>query len=151
MSGRVEMVDELDDGVAPKTNSSEDEKFQPDVATAELIGHQISHEMLEELAPNGEGEHILNIIKAMTEEEALAIVEESVKFHADDWFVADPLPLRFLLLFAVFSCASLPFTVPLAMVESSMHSQQADVSRQEFPLRHASTYDSTIAGTETVW
>jgi hypothetical protein len=40
---------------------------------------------LEVLAPNGEGEHILNIINNMTEEEAVAIIWESVKFHADDW------------------------------------------------------------------
>ncbi|KIM98283.1 hypothetical protein OIDMADRAFT_43346 [Oidiodendron maius Zn] len=41
--------------------------------------------MLEELAPNGEGEYILEKICSMSEEEALAIIEESIKFHADDW------------------------------------------------------------------
>jgi hypothetical protein len=46
-------------------------------------GDQISYEMLEVLAPNGEGEHILNIINNMTEEGAVAIIEESVKFHAE--------------------------------------------------------------------
>ncbi|KAK4108537.1 OPT superfamily oligopeptide transporter [Canariomyces notabilis] len=41
--------------------------------------------MLEELAPNGEGDYILDKINNMTEEEALAIVSESHKFFADDW------------------------------------------------------------------
>jgi hypothetical protein len=49
------------------------------------MGDQISHELLEVLAPNGEGEYILNIINNMTEEEAVAIITESIKFHADDW------------------------------------------------------------------
>lgn len=51
----------------------------------EQYGDQIPHEMLETLAPNGEGEFILAKINGMSEEEALAIVQESVEFHADDW------------------------------------------------------------------
>jgi len=49
------------------------------------IGDQISHEKLEELAPNGEGEYILERINNMSEEDAIRIIGESYKFHADDW------------------------------------------------------------------
>jgi hypothetical protein len=74
-----------DDGIdGINSNDSDPEKIQPRVIE-ERWGDQISHEMLEVLAPNGEGEHILNIINNMTEEEAVAIIWESVKFHADDW------------------------------------------------------------------
>lgn len=83
MSGAVEIRDDDGiDGINP--NDSDPEKIQPRV-TEERWGDQISHELLEVLAPNGEGEHILNIINNMTEEEAVAIIAESVKFHADDW------------------------------------------------------------------
>ena len=79
----METID--DDGIdGINSNDSDPEKIQPRVIE-ERWGDQISHEMLEVLAPNGEGEHILNIINNMTEEEAVAIVAESVKFHADDW------------------------------------------------------------------
>jgi len=81
MSGIIEITD---DGFTPNTFASDSEKNQSK-ATEERIGDQIPHEMLEELAPNGEGEYILEKINTMTEEEALAIIEESVKFHADDW------------------------------------------------------------------
>lgn len=80
MSGTVEFVD--DDGVAPDTFDSE--KTRPP-STHERFGDQIPHEMLEVLAPNGEGEYILDKINSMTEEEAVAIIQESVRFHADDW------------------------------------------------------------------
>jgi hypothetical protein len=40
-------------------------------------GDQISSEMLKELAPNGEGDYILDKINTMTEEEAINIVRES--------------------------------------------------------------------------
>lgn len=66
-------------------NMSDPEKTQNPRVTYERIGDQVTHEMLEVLAPNGEGEYILDKINNMTEEEALAIVQESVKFHADDW------------------------------------------------------------------
>lgn len=80
MSGTVEIIG--DDGVAPF--SSDPEKTPPKV-NHEQISDQITHEMLEELAPNGEGDYILGIINTMTEEEALAIIQESIKFHQDDW------------------------------------------------------------------
>lgn len=82
MSGTVEI---RDDGIEPNTIGSDPEKTPYPQATDERIGDQITHEMLEELAPNGEGDYILDTINNMTEEEALAILEESVKFHADDW------------------------------------------------------------------
>lgn len=46
-------------------------------ATPERISDQIPHAMLEELAPNGEEEYILDIINNMTEEEAISIIQES--------------------------------------------------------------------------
>ncbi|KAK1763650.1 OPT-domain-containing protein [Phialemonium atrogriseum] len=78
MSGAMEITG---DGV----NMSDPEKTQNPRVTCERIGDQVTHEMLEVLAPNGEREYILDKINNMTEEEALAIVQESVKFHADDW------------------------------------------------------------------
>ncbi len=51
---------------------------------------QIPHEMMETLAPNGEADFIRAQINAMSEEEALAIIQESLEFHSDDWnFPAD--------------------------------------------------------------
>ena len=41
------------------------------------FGDQISSEMLKELAPNGEDEYVLDKINNMTEEEAVAIIQES--------------------------------------------------------------------------
>jgi hypothetical protein len=41
------------------------------------FGDQIPHEMLKELAPNGEEEYIVNKINNMTEDEAIAIIQES--------------------------------------------------------------------------
>ncbi|KAK4233856.1 OPT oligopeptide transporter protein-domain-containing protein [Achaetomium macrosporum] len=61
------------------------EKTPSRAAGHRRIGEEIPHRMLEELAPNGEGEYILDKINNMTEEEALAIIHESYKFHADDW------------------------------------------------------------------
>ncbi|PNY21070.1 Oligopeptide transporter 2 [Tolypocladium capitatum] len=51
----------------------------------ERYGDQVSHEILEALAPNGEGEYILDKINSTSEEEALAIIQESLEFHRDDW------------------------------------------------------------------
>jgi hypothetical protein len=82
MSGTVEIIE--NDGITPNTFGSDPEKTSPQ-ATDEQFGDQITHEMLEVLAPNGEGDYILEKINNMTEEEALAIIDESVKFHADDW------------------------------------------------------------------
>ena len=81
MSGRVEIIE---DEVTPNTYGADPEKTPPHATNEEIRG-QITHEMLEELAPNGEGEYILEKICSMSEEEALAIIEESIKFHADDW------------------------------------------------------------------
>ena len=81
MSGKVEITD---DEVKPDYSAPDAEKTPTHTAHGQ-IGEQISHEMLEELAPNGEGDYILDKINTMSEEEALAIVQESVKFHADDW------------------------------------------------------------------
>jgi len=71
--------------IAPDLSDRDAEKIQSNSATNERWGDQIPHEMLEELAPNGEGEYLLDKINNMTEEEAYAIVQESHKFHADDW------------------------------------------------------------------
>ena len=79
MSGKIEIVD---GGVTPVTADPEKTPYR---SNDEQWGDQISHEMLEVLAPNGEGDYILDIINNMTEEEAVAIVQESLKFHADDW------------------------------------------------------------------
>jgi hypothetical protein len=61
------------------------EKTQSSAGGHRRIGDEIPHGLLEELAPNGEGEYILDKVNNMTEEEALAIIAESYKFHADDW------------------------------------------------------------------
>jgi hypothetical protein len=76
------MADTLE--IAPNAPESDREK-NPVQETTEQYGDQIPHELLEILAPNGESEYILSHINGMTEEEALAIVEESLRFHADDW------------------------------------------------------------------
>jgi hypothetical protein len=87
MSGKAENID---DEVAQNPYGSEEEKRTPAQGIQEPIGNQIPHLMLEALAPNGEGDYILEKINNMTEEEAVAIIQESVKFHADDWnFPAD--------------------------------------------------------------
>jgi len=79
-----EIIEIVDHDIKPKTHAPDPEKV-PSQATCGQYGDQIPHEMLEELAPNGEGDYILDKINNMTEEEALAIVQESVTFHADDW------------------------------------------------------------------
>jgi hypothetical protein len=76
------MTDTLE--ISPGVSESDPEKT-PIHATTEQYGDQIPHELLEILAPNGESDYILAHINGMTEEEAIAIVEESVRFHADDW------------------------------------------------------------------
>jgi hypothetical protein len=80
MSRTMEIM--VDNGIRPN-EYGDPEKIQPRV-TQEQYGDQITHEMLEALAPNGEGDYILDIIN-MAEEEAVAIIQESIKFHADDW------------------------------------------------------------------
>jgi len=69
-----------DDSIAAPTSS--DPKKMPTEITSGRIGDQISHEMLEELAPNGEGEYILDKINNMTEEEAVAIIQESRELYS---------------------------------------------------------------------
>jgi hypothetical protein len=75
--------DEIAQG--PPERADPEKTPAPHDAVPVRIGDQIPHEMLEVLAPNGEGEYILEKVNNMSEEEALAIVEESVRFHADDW------------------------------------------------------------------
>jgi hypothetical protein len=83
MAGKVEIVD--DAGIVPETPSYDPEKTKSRTSEHGRIGDQIPHRMLEELAPNGEGEYILDKVNNMTEEEAMTIIQESYKFHADDW------------------------------------------------------------------
>ena len=71
------------DDIAQDVSDRDAEKTQGRSAAHEGFGDQIPHEMLEVLAPNGEGEYILDKINNMTEEEALAIVTESYQFHDD--------------------------------------------------------------------
>ena len=66
MSGKAEIID----GVKPDVIGSDPEKI-PSHTTNEQWGDQITHEMLEELAPNGEGDYILEKINTMSEEEAI--------------------------------------------------------------------------------
>lgn len=80
MSGAAEIIDH---GVEPYSSDQEKHPKSAGEETHEAWGDQISHEMLEILAPNGEGDYILDIINNMTEDEAVAIVDESVKFHAE--------------------------------------------------------------------
>lgn len=82
MPGTAEIID---DNVSTNAYGSDPEKAQAEGHNGRQIGDQISHEMLEELAPNGEGDYILEKVNGMTEEEALEIIKESVEFHADDW------------------------------------------------------------------
>lgn len=85
-SPTVEIAGDVDGGNKRRRVSSHDpEKIQSSAGTAHKFSEQIPHEMLEELAPNGEGDYICEKIDNMTEEEAIAIVQESVRFHADDW------------------------------------------------------------------
>lgn len=70
----------------PKAMGSIDPEKRPHhVREQENWGDQIPHEMLETLAPNGEGEYILDKINHMSEEEAVDIIAESLEFHSDDW------------------------------------------------------------------
>ena len=60
-----------------KDRTSSDGEKLPTRVTDGQFGDQIPHEMLEELAPNGEGEYILDKINNMSEEEAITIIQES--------------------------------------------------------------------------
>lgn len=81
----ADKVEQAHEGVTPiSVADSEKHPYAAGEDTANW-GDEIPHEMLEGLAPNGEAEYILDKINNMTEEEAIAIVDESVRFHADDW------------------------------------------------------------------
>ncbi|POS75725.1 hypothetical protein DHEL01_v205881 [Diaporthe helianthi] len=77
----AEKVEVANEGISP----ADPEKAPPHVGEEENWGDQIPHEMLETLAPNGEAEYILDKINNMSEEEAIDIVTESLRFHSDDW------------------------------------------------------------------
>ncbi|KAJ4420300.1 oligopeptide transporter 6 [Neurospora sp. IMI 360204] len=81
----VEIAEDLDGGTTRRVSSHDPEKIQSSAGTSQRFSEQIPHEMLEELAPNGEGDYICEKVDNMTEDEAIAIVQESVRFHADDW------------------------------------------------------------------
>jgi hypothetical protein len=88
MAGRPEIVglpDPDPDTVSPARSPLADEEKTHARATEGQWGDQIPQHLLDELAPNGEGAYILDKVNSMSEEEALAIIEESLKFHADDW------------------------------------------------------------------
>jgi hypothetical protein len=78
------MASEKTDAVETHMSVSRDDEKHP-VSTTLSYGDQIPHELLETLAPNGESEFILDKINSMPEEEALAIITESLEFHSDDW------------------------------------------------------------------
>ncbi len=89
MAATVHVADG-DEQIEPTTSGDRDSNGDPEKRPAtteqqQRYGDQIPHEMLEELAPNGEGDYLLERINAMGEDEALAIVAEAVAFHADDW------------------------------------------------------------------
>jgi hypothetical protein len=73
------------DGINPDVSDRDAEKTQARSGATEGYGDQIPDDMLKVIAPNGEGDYILDKINNMTEEEAIAIIAESHKFHADDW------------------------------------------------------------------
>lgn len=81
MAGTIEVVD---DTVRAAPTVSDPEKM-PAGTTTERVGDQIPHAMLEELAPNGETDYILDKINNMSEDEAIGIIHEAVQFHSDDW------------------------------------------------------------------
>ncbi|KAK3377360.1 OPT oligopeptide transporter protein-domain-containing protein [Lasiosphaeria ovina] len=71
--------------IAPDLSDRDHEKTPTQTGTHERISGQIPHEMLEVLAPNGEGDYILEKVDSLSREEALAIVAEAHRFHSDDW------------------------------------------------------------------
>lgn len=79
-----EKVQPHDEGVTP-IDANPEKNAYADLSPEGNWGDEIPHEMLETLAPNGESEYILDKVNNMSEDEALAIVEESLRFHADDW------------------------------------------------------------------
>lgn len=80
----IEKAEPFDEGVTPASPDLEKSRHAAGVSEG-TWGDEVPHEMLETLAPNGESEYILDKINSMSEEQAVAIVEESLRFHADDW------------------------------------------------------------------
>lgn len=76
-------VEPVEEGVTPASPDLEKSPYAD--VTEGNWGDEIPHEMLETLAPNGEGDYILEKINNMSEDEAIAIIDESLRFHADDW------------------------------------------------------------------
>ncbi|KAK2061421.1 OPT oligopeptide transporter [Colletotrichum caudatum] len=79
-------VDSVGDGPA-SARDNDIEKIPARIShnPEQKISDQISREKLDELAPSGEGEYILERINEMREEEAVEIIEEAVEFFKDDW------------------------------------------------------------------
>ncbi|OAQ65172.1 oligopeptide transporter protein [Pochonia chlamydosporia 170] len=77
------MASEKTDGVETHISPSHDTEKNP--VTTLNYGDQIPVELLETLAPNGEGDFILDKINNMSEDEAIGIITESLEFHSDDW------------------------------------------------------------------
>jgi hypothetical protein len=73
------------DDINPNVSDRDAEKTQARSGATEGYADQIPDDLLKVIAPNGESEYILDKINNMTEEEAVAIITESHKFHADDW------------------------------------------------------------------
>lgn len=83
MAQNVRIIDPA--AIVPHASNRDTEKTKSRSAEHERIGNHFPHRLLEELAPNGEADYILNNINNMSEEEAVSIIWESYKFHADDW------------------------------------------------------------------
>ncbi|KAK4231881.1 putative oligopeptide transporter [Podospora fimiseda] len=94
MASEPKIVDGVD--IVPQNSNSDrdPEKIQTksttrpsleDETSPQDFTDQIPHSLLEELAPNGEGDYILSKINEITTEEALSIIVESLEFHSDDW------------------------------------------------------------------
>ncbi|KAK0649579.1 OPT oligopeptide transporter protein-domain-containing protein [Cercophora newfieldiana] len=79
----VSVVDS--DDINANVSDRDAEKIQARSGATEGYADQIPDDLLKVIAPNGETEYILDKINNMTEEEAIAIIAESHKFHADDW------------------------------------------------------------------
>lgn len=86
----MDKVTSVHDGVEPLP-SPDSEKHGVYTSSDNVpYADQIPHEMMEGLAPNGEADYIRDKINHMSEDDALAIIQESLEFHSDDWnFPAD--------------------------------------------------------------
>jgi hypothetical protein len=79
----AEKADAIDERPQPMLDAEK----EPTRVVPERVGDQISHEHLEQLAPNSDGDraHLLEKINEMSEEEALDIITDAVQFFDDDW------------------------------------------------------------------